>query len=43
MKGREGRPVRPPDFGGNQIPPIDLNAQGGRMAGVAEKQLGGLL
>jgi hypothetical protein len=43
MKGGEGGPVRPSDFGGNQIPPVDLNTQGRRMAGVTEKQLGCLL
>jgi hypothetical protein len=43
MKGGKGRPVRPANLRGNQIPPIDLNAQGCRMPGVSEKQLGGLL
>lgn len=43
MKGGEGGPVGPPDLGRNQIPAIDLDAQGRRMAGVAEKQLGCLL
>jgi hypothetical protein len=39
----QGRPVRSADLGCNQIPPCDLNAQGRRMPGVAEKQFGGLL
>jgi hypothetical protein len=43
MKGGKGGPVGPPDLGGNQIPPIDLNAQGCSMTGVPEKQLGCLL
>jgi hypothetical protein len=43
MKCREGGPVGPPDLGCNQIPPVDLNTQGRRMAGIAEKHLGGLL
>lgn len=43
MEGGQGGPVGSAYLGCNQIPPIYLNAQGGRMANVTEKQLGGLL
>jgi hypothetical protein len=43
MKGGQGGPVGSADLGRNQISPVNLNTQGRRMAGVTEKQLGGLL
>jgi hypothetical protein len=42
MKGGQGGPVGPPDLGRNQIPPINLNAQGRSMPSVPEKHLGSL-
>jgi hypothetical protein len=42
MKGVQGCPIGSANLGGNQIPPVDLNAQGRGVPNIPEEYLRGL-